>query len=67
MPLTEKQHTKAAELSANVLQRRRDLDAMECEIEDMADKLRMAQECKRKAQVEYRAQVEALNALLSQE
>jgi uncharacterized coiled-coil protein SlyX len=67
MALTEKQHAKAAELSADVLQRRRDLDAMEAAIDDLAEKLDMARDCKIKAAVEYQGQLAALNALLVQQ
>ena len=64
MPLTEKQHAKAAELSADVLKKRRDLDAMQDEIKDMEEKLLMARDCRIKAILEYEAQVGSLNSLL---
>lgn len=65
--LTEKQHLRAAELSADVLKRRRDLDQMQSAIDDLAEKLQMAKDCKSKASAEYKDQVAALAELLVQD
>lgn len=67
LAFTEKQQAKAAELSATVLNQRRELDAMQSEIEDLEEKLKMAREYRAKAVIEYQEQVSALTQLLAAE
>lgn len=64
--LTENQHTKAAELSADVLKRRRELDDMQMAIDELAEKIKMAKECRARASSEYLNQLAVLNDLLVQ-
>lgn len=67
MGLTERQHAKAAELSGDVLKRRRELDQMQEAIDTLTENLHQARACRAKAAGELRDQVAALNFLLETE